>query len=210
MKSYITFDRRGWLRAAAVGALSASGWLHNLAAAPGRRRGKSVILLWMNGGPSTIDLWDLKPGHENGGPFKESRTPVAGLRVSEHLPKLAALGDRVALVRSLTSKEGDHGRAGIYVRTGYVPQGGILFPVVGSLVARALVDPTSDLPGFVSIVPPHFATAPGGGFLGPRYRATGGRGRSDRAGRVNSTGPRTVRGRFRRESEGSTGIARQA
>jgi hypothetical protein len=165
------WDRRAWLRGAAgLGFGSASGWLHRLAAAaaPGRRK-KSVILLWLNGGPATIDLWDLKPGHANGGPYREAQTPVPGLRVSEHLPGLAALGRDLAVVRSMTSKEGDHGRAAVYVRTGYTPLGGILYPVLGSLVAHALADDTADLPGFVSVAPPRFATAPGGGFLGPRF-----------------------------------------
>ncbi|MCZ2340403.1 MAG: DUF1501 domain-containing protein [Bacteroidales bacterium] len=162
-------NRRDWLGTAALGVVgSSSGWMHTLAAAAKRPK-KSVILLWLNGGPSTIDLWDMKPGHANGGPFRAIRTPAAGLQLSEHLPKLAALGSQLALVRSMTSQEGDHGRAAVFVRTGYTPQGGILFPVLGSLVAHALYDPANDLPGFVSIAVPRFATAPGGGFLGPRF-----------------------------------------
>jgi hypothetical protein len=165
-------SRRNWLQAVSVGMLgSASGWLHQLAAAADPKRSKSVILLWMNGGPATIDLWDMKPGQATGGPFREVKTASPELRISEHLPKLAAQGKHLAVVRSLTSKEGDHGRAGIYARTGYIPQGGILFPVLGSLVAHALANPASDIPGFVSIAPPRFATAPGGGFLGPKYGA---------------------------------------
>ena len=66
-----SFTRRDLLRLAAVGAagMSFSGWLPALAAdaKDDPKRRKSVILLWMNGGPATIDLWDLKPGHENGG-----------------------------------------------------------------------------------------------------------------------------------------------
>ena len=53
------------------------------------QRHRSCIVLWMNGGPSTIDMWDLKPNHENGGPFREIDTNVLGVRISEHLPRIA-------------------------------------------------------------------------------------------------------------------------
>jgi len=81
---------------------SLSGWLDTLAAAtatsPQRRR--SCILLWMNGGPSTIDLWDLKPGHENGGPYKEIEA-APDLKIGEHLPKLAKHGKSIAVLRGI-------------------------------------------------------------------------------------------------------------
>src|SRR6201996_7856808 len=107
-------SRRDCLSLAAAGGVGASlsGWLGRLAAAttddPRRRR--ACILLWMNGGPSQTDTFDLKPGHANGGEFKEVATSVPGLRFSEHLPKLGKFGDQLAVVRSLTTKEGDHGR----------------------------------------------------------------------------------------------------
>src|SRR5215510_15131094 len=101
--SFNQLSRRGWLRSVAVGGLglSLSGWFDVLArAAAGHpQRKRACILLWMTGGPSTIDLWDLKPGHANGGPFREIPTGVPGLRISEHLPRLAALGKELALVR---------------------------------------------------------------------------------------------------------------
>ena len=86
------------------------------------KRRKSCILLWMNGGPSQMDTFDLKPGHANGGPFKEIETSVPGIRISEHLPKIARLMERMAIIRSMSTKEGDHGRATYYLRTGYLPQ----------------------------------------------------------------------------------------
>ncbi|MBN9520508.1 DUF1501 domain-containing protein [bacterium] len=164
-------SRRDWLRLSAVGAagVSQSGWLGALAAdAPADpRRHKSVILLWMNGGPATIDLWDLKPGHENGGPFRETGTAVPGLRVSEHLPNLATRARELAVVRSMATREGDHQRARVVGLTGYTPQGAIQFPSIGSAVAHEFDDPTADLPGFVSIG--GRAGDVGGGFLGPRF-----------------------------------------
>jgi hypothetical protein len=84
--SSLPLSRRDWLRCATVGLAggSMSGWLAPFAAqaADNPARKKSVILLWMNGGPATIDMWDLKPGHANGGPFKEADTAAPGLRIS--------------------------------------------------------------------------------------------------------------------------------
>ncbi|MBP3953744.1 DUF1501 domain-containing protein [Gemmata sp. G18] len=171
MNVSFTPSRRDLLRAAScAGAVGASGWLAPLAsaAASDPRRTKSVILLWMNGGPATIDLWDLKPGHDNGGEFKDTKTTVPGLRISEHLPKLAGRGRDLAVVRSLTSKEGDHGRATVFAKTGYAPVGPIQFPHVGAAVARELVNESLDLPAFVSVAPGRTA-AIGGGFLGPKF-----------------------------------------
>ncbi|MDB5314079.1 MAG: hypothetical protein JWO38_8281 [Gemmataceae bacterium] len=185
--------RRHFLRTGAAAlTMTASGWLGRLArvagADPSRKR--SCVLLWMSGGPATIDLFDLKPGHANGGPFKEIATTVPGLRVGEHLPNLAKWGDRLAVVRSLSTKEGDHGRATYLLRTGTVPQGGIDFPTFGSLVAKELADDRADLPAFVSIAPQRVLapTAFGPGFLGPRYAplviadGRGGAGGADAAG----------------------------
>ena len=167
------FDRRGWLRQAAIGlgGGSISGWFGRLAAAAPRagKPAKSVILLWMNGGPSTIDLWDLKPGHANGGPFRAIDTNVPGMRISENLPRLAAQAQHMALVRSVTSKEGDHGRALHFVKTGYTPQAAIEFPAFGALVAREKLREEIPLPSFVSIAALRMAGQPGGGFLGPRF-----------------------------------------
>src|SRR5262249_46167858 len=110
-----SLSRRDWLRLTSAGIVgySVSGWLGALAneAARNSKRRRSCILLWMNGGPSQMDTFDLKPGHTNGGPFKEIATKVPGIRISEHLPQLAGVMDRVALIRSMTSKEGDHGSA---------------------------------------------------------------------------------------------------
>jgi hypothetical protein len=156
-----------------VAGFSFSGWLESLAddaAASPARRG-SCILLWMSGGPSQMDTFDLKPGHANGGPFKEIETSVPGVRISEHLPKLARQMEHVAIVRSMTSREGDHGRATYLLRTGYLQQGPIRYPALGSLVAKELGSDDSELPNFVSIAPfrAFNQAAYGPGFLGPQY-----------------------------------------
>src|SRR5262245_35812412 len=169
-----TLSRRDWLRLTAAGALSVpcAGWLPALAADaanhPQRRR--SCILLWMNGGPSQMDTFDLKPGHVNGGPFREIQTPVPGVRISEHLPRLAAQARKLAIIRSMSTQEGDHGRATQIMHTGYRPQGPVQYPTFGALVARELGDDRAALPNFVSIGPfSAFAATTSPGFLGPRF-----------------------------------------
>jgi hypothetical protein len=170
-----TLTRRQWLRLAAAGvaATSTSGWIEALAAEaagdPGRRH--SCILLWMTGGPSQLDTFDLKPGHANGGPFKPIETSVPGVVISEHLPKVAKQMDHLALIRSMSTKEGDHSRATFLLRTGYVPQGPIHYPSLGSLVAKEFERDDAELPGFVSIAPYRFLNpaAYGPGFLGPQF-----------------------------------------
>jgi hypothetical protein len=168
-------SRRDWLKLSAAGVVSfsVSGWLEALAqdAATHPRRRRACILLWMNGGPSQMDTFDLKPGHKNGGPFKEIQTNAPGLKISEHLPKLAKFGDRLAVVRSMSTKEGDHERATFFLRTGYLPQGPIEYPPLGALLSKELGREDSPLPNFVSIAPYRFFARDsfGPGFLGPKY-----------------------------------------
>jgi hypothetical protein len=172
-----TFDlsRRQVLRLAAAGALgfSSSGWIEALAADAGSdpRRRKSCILLWMTGGPSQTDTFDPKPGHPNGGEFKAIETAAPGILISEHLPKLAKQMKDIAIVRSMSTKEGDHGRATFNLRTGYQQTGPIRYPTFGSLVAKELGRDGAELPNFVSIAPVRAfnPSSFGPGFLGPQY-----------------------------------------
>jgi hypothetical protein len=173
MKSLTHLSRRDWLRWSSAGLLSASlsGWFGTLAANsmgnPQRRR--SCILLWMSGGPSQLDTFDLKPGHANGGPFREIATAVPGIRISEHLPKVARQMGQIALIRSMTSKEGDHGLASYYVHAGYSKRGPIQYPTLGALLAKEAGVDGAELPGFVNITPSAIFSHFSPGFLGPRY-----------------------------------------
>lgn len=150
-----------------------SGWVESLSAEvarhPGRRR--SCIVLWMDGGPSQLDTFDPKPGHANGGPYKAIQTTVPGVVLSEHLPKLATHLDDLALIRSMQTKEGDHGRANYTLHTGRLPRGTLRYPTLGSLVSKEAGDDQADLPAFVSILPNREMNADScsPGFLGPRY-----------------------------------------
>ena len=142
-------SRREWLTLAAAGISlgASSSWLQTLAADAARnpQRKRACILLWMAGGPSQMDTFDLKPGHANGGPFKQIATATPGIQISEHLPQIAKQMDRMVLVRSMSTKEGDHGRATFLLRTGYLPQG----PIVGN---RAVEDRAVSVPDFLATV----------------------------------------------------------
>lgn len=170
-----SLSRRDWLRLTGAGVVgySLSGWFGALANAAGNdpRRRRSCILLWMNGGPSQLDTFDPKPGHENGGPFGAIPTATPGIRISEHLPRLARSMNDLAIIRSMSTREADHGRATYQMRTGYPPTGPVQYPTLGSLVSKELGDPDAELPNFVSIAPYAFFSpaAYGPGFLGPRY-----------------------------------------
>lgn len=173
--SSFNLDRRHLLRVGAVStAVSVSGWMGRLAAAAEAKKVKpkrSCILLWMNGGPSTIDLWDLKVGHENGGPYKEIEA-APGLKIGEHLPKIARHGKNLAVLRGMSTKEGDHARGTYLMRTGQLPGfAGIQYPSIGGLLSKELGDPKAELPNFVSIAPQRFFSqdAFGPGFLGPLH-----------------------------------------
>jgi hypothetical protein len=153
---------------------SCASWLPALAAevAADPRRTRHCILLWMSGGPSQMDTFDMKPGHANGGEFKERETAAPGLRFSEYLPKLAAQADKLAVVRSLTTKEGDHERGTHLVRTGHTPQGEVAYPSIACSLAKELeTNANTLLPAYVSVAPTLqiSPTSFGPGFLGPRY-----------------------------------------
>jgi hypothetical protein len=113
----------------------------------------------------------LKPGTENGGPSRDIPTSVPGVRISEHLPRLARNMGDLALIRSMSTREADHGRATYQLRTGYLPSGPVQYPTLGSLFSRELGRADAELPNFVSIAPyPFFSPAAyGPGFLGPQY-----------------------------------------
>lgn len=166
-------NRRDFMRLGAgvgIGA-SLSGWHHLLANNSSPRPKRSCILLWMNGGPSQTDTFDLKPDHVNGGPIKPIQTTVPGLTIGEHFPNLARQAQHLAVIRSMSTKEGDHGRATYLMRTGNLPQGAIQYPFIGSLLGKELSPPDAELPDVVSIAPLRFFSlgAFSSGFLGPKY-----------------------------------------
>jgi uncharacterized protein (DUF1501 family) len=164
-------SRRDFLKlsAAGVSAVSLSGWMNVLAAraAQSGTKTKSCVLLWMDGGPSHKDTFDMKPGTKDGGDFQPIKTAAPGVEISEHFPKLAGLMNHGAIVRGMSTGEGAHGRAKYYLHTGYKEGvGGLVYPSLGSLASSELGNPDFPLPNFVSIGNRSF----GSGFLGARHQ----------------------------------------
>ena len=132
-------DRRHFLKhMAGLAALagSASTFMQGLrAAAPDlKKQGKSLIILWMGGGPSHMDLWDLKPGQPTGGDFKPIKTAVSGIEISEVLPTVAQQFKNLSIIRSLQSNEGSHERGTTLMNTGRLPNPVVQYPHAGAIV----------------------------------------------------------------------------
>lgn len=162
-------DRREFLTSAAA-CTTLCGWLGRLAAqAPEERRTKACILLWMAGGPSHIDTFDLKPDApaQIRGEFRPIDTSVPGIRISEHFPRFARLLQHAAILRGMSTLESDHRLATHHLHTGYQNRAGsVSFPSLGAIVAKELGKRDVPLPNFVSIGRgPQEAL--GAGFLGP-------------------------------------------
>ncbi len=178
-------DRRSWLRlgglslGALCGGLSPSDSLLEAAARravdsegtplPPLAKDFSVILFWANGGPSHIDLFDLKPDAptEYRGPFRPIQTAVPGMMISEELPRLASLADKFSLVRSLHHERAEHSGGTNRFLTGYASIQANLarseYPTMGAVVSKHLEDTVRDVPQFVGNTPFYGA---GAAYLG--------------------------------------------
>jgi len=126
-----------------------------------RRENRAMILLWMAGGPSQFETFDPKPGTENGGPTEAIDTAVSGIRIAQDWPQTAKMMDEIAIIRSMTNKEGSHPRATYQMHTGYIPSGSVKHPGLTSCIAHQIADPQLALPSVVSI-----GRTQGAGFLG--------------------------------------------
>jgi uncharacterized protein (DUF1501 family) len=139
-------SRRDFLSVGSLGflGLTLSEYLQaTTAKAPVGGKATSVILFWLEGGPSHIDTWDPKPNSN----FKPISTNVAGIQVSELLPKIAKKMDKLALVRSMHTRGNDHPQATHYAITGHEINPAMQFPSLGSIVTKEL--------GARNAVPPH-------------------------------------------------------
>lgn len=162
--------RRGFLSAGLAGIALALGdrSIGRIAAAAPTFAGgpaTSCIVLWMNGGPSHIDTFDPKPGTSVGGAHKAIDTAIKGVQFAEHLPGLAAMAGDLAVLRGMTSKEGNHQRAQEYGRTGHVPNPTVAAPAIGAWISKYRPKGNLALPGYISLGGP----GQGGGFLGNEY-----------------------------------------
>jgi hypothetical protein len=174
----VLHNRRNFLKAGLAGmaGLSLPGLLRAREQVVGRSApARSVILLWMTGGPSHIDTWDPKPDRplNNRGPFGTIPTRVPGVRICEHLPRQAALMDRFTLIRSVDCRESNHepdhvmqtGNRAATPRT--IPRGH-LYPAIGSVVAKHHGANAAGMPPYVAFLRSrnHVAFA---GYLGRQY-----------------------------------------
>jgi hypothetical protein len=177
----VCFSRRNFLKAslAGIAGLSVPRLLqsHAQAAAAGetRRTGKSVILLWMAGGPSHIDMWDMKPDRplNNRGPFSPIATRVPGVQICEYLPKQAALMDKITIIRSMDATHSNHepnmvmqtANADAEPRLSRIAH---LYPAIGSIVAKHHGPNHPAMPAYAAFMRSrsHLAFA---GYLGRQY-----------------------------------------
>jgi uncharacterized protein DUF1501 len=137
-----------------------------------RRNQKRCILLWLAGGASQLETFDPKPGAVTGGPFRSIQTSVPGIHISELMPKMARRLKDTCIIRSLNTRNADHGGASRMMMRGRPAEAGIDYPDLGAVLARELGRDDSQVPDYVSY---YFATegrymSPGSpGFLGARY-----------------------------------------
>ncbi len=166
----VHFHRRTLLRGIGGGLFFSplSGWLTQAAESGDTSRPKSVILLWLEGGASQLETFDPHPGTKIGGQVKGISTSAKGIEISDLMPRTAEQMHHMALIRSVTSKEGDHERAVYNVKTGYRPDPTLIHPTVGAILCHES-DSGADIPRHVSILP---GMSPArGGFLGAKYDA---------------------------------------
>ncbi len=150
----MSISRRSFIKAVSTGGLSFFGSSIRsslFAASSETAKARSCILIFLEGGPSQIDTFDPKPGAATAGSFEAIDTRLAGVKFAQHVPRLAELADKLAIVRSLTSMEGDHDRAQSLIHTGFRPNPRLQYPSLGSTVAWRQADPEIDVPAFVSI-----------------------------------------------------------
>ncbi len=154
---------------AAALALPSMSFVQGLRAAEStlKKANKSLIIFWMGGGPSHMDLWDLKPGAPTGGEFKPIKTSASGVEISEVLPTVASQFKNLVAVRSLVTNEGSHERGTVLMNTGRQPNPVVAYPAVGAIASQQLTDKDLPLPGFIGIG--GTAQRIGPGFLGMNF-----------------------------------------
>lgn len=167
-------NRREIVQAGCAAAIAAAGvsWsdVVRLHADEMRRQGMACILLWMAGGPSQLETFDPKPEHANGGETTAISTNVPGIQFADNLPQLAKVADRLAVIRSMTIKEGDHSRATHLMQTAHLPLASVRHPTLGAVASRELANGGSELPAFIRVGGSAMRSG-GGGFLGSQYDA---------------------------------------
>jgi hypothetical protein len=163
-------SRRGCLEVA--GALASVSWwtllAERLASQEKSRHAKSIILLWMQGGPSQLETFDPHPNTRIGGEVHAIPTSVPGLEIANTLPLVAQQMHRATLIRSMVSKEGDHERATYHLKSGWRPDPTLVHPGIGAVLCHQTQD-SVEIPRHVSILSSEWPAK--GGYLGSGYDA---------------------------------------
>ena len=166
-----SMSRRSFLYGAS--AVAAAGTMNfrdmmSLQANELRKQGRAMIFLYMQGGPSQMETFDPKPGTENGGPTTAISTAATGIQIAEGWDLTAKQMQDIAIIRSMTTKEGEHARASYQMHTGYLPAGSVKHPSLGSCIAKEISPQDRELPAVVTIGD-RIPNAAGAGFLGVDY-----------------------------------------
>jgi len=135
----------------------------------GKERFKSLITIWLGGGPSQLETWDPHPGGEIGGPTKAIPTKLPGVKIADLYPGTAEQIHHLSLIRSMVSKEGDHERGTYFLKTGYRPAPALVHPSVGAVLVHELPDPHIEIPQHISLCSTRWPER--GGYLGAEYDA---------------------------------------
>ena len=136
-------------------------------AAEAKRTGRRCIMLYMEGGVSQIDTFDMKPGRPSAGPFRPIKTNVNGIEVCEYLPQMAQHADKLAIIRSMKTQSVDHGIGGYHMMTGYPSSEKFPHAEIGAMIAKYCENPENDLPSFIKMG--STGCNAGSGYLGPMY-----------------------------------------
>ena len=176
-----TFHRRLFLDGlAGAGALSLMSWggLFSLPAfaQQAKREQKHCILLWLCGAPSQFETWDPKPNSVFGGPFRSISTKIPGVHFSELMPHCASIADKLAIVRSMKTKQNEHFQGIDLLNRGAEPREPFIRPTLGSVLAQQLGHLDNPIPNFVLLDPcpegnefKKFKAGNWAGWLGAQY-----------------------------------------
>ena len=169
-----TLSRRQWLGgmggAAAAGALG--GLISPAAGEVLKQKEKQVLFIWLDGGMSQLESWDPKPNTQFGGPFRSIPTKLPGVHISELMPRMAKKLDKICLVRGICTKDNSHSAGVGRIQRGDPINRGVIYPYIGSAIAKLMGPTASGLPPYVWVKPGSGGFKPtDAGFLGPKYGA---------------------------------------
>ncbi len=177
--NHASVSRRSFLTAVSAGAATLAADMTQLdmltnpaLAAELKRQDKRVILLWLAGGASQLETFDPKPGRATGGPYRSIPTVIPSVHISELMPKMAARLNYTSIIRSLNTRNADHGGGSILMSLGRRDEPSVRFPDLGAVVSRELGRIDSQVPDYVSF----YSQTEGrgsavgrSGFFGARY-----------------------------------------